>query len=184
MKKAINKIEEILSAKPNAVIAIDGCCASGKTTLAAELAERFDMQIIHMDDFFLLPEMRTAERLSKPGGNVHFERFVNEVAAGIKSGREFRYRIFSCKKGAFDGEAVINPQKPVIVEGAYALHPEIPDIYDLKIFLEADLETRLERIEKRNGKDGLEIFKSKWIPLEDRYFEAFDIRNKCDYTVK
>ncbi len=184
MKKIINKIEEILSAKPNAVIAIDGCCASGKTTLAAELAERFDLQIIHMDDFFLLPEMRTAERLSQPGGNVHYERFTNEVAAGIKSGREFRYRIFSCKKGAFDGEAAVNPQKPIIVEGAYTLHPEIPDIFDFKIFIEADLKTRLERIENRNGKDGLEIFKNKWIPLEDRYFEAFDIRNKCDYTMK
>lgn len=180
----INKIKKILSAKPNSVIAIDGSCASGKTTLAAELAKRFDMQIIHMDDFFLLPEMRTEERLSQAGGNVHYERFIDEVVNGIRIGNEFSYRVFSCKKGDFNGTNTINPKKPIVIEGAYALHPVIPDIYDLKIFLDADLDTRLERIEKRNGADALEVFKSKWIPLENLYFNAFDIMNKCDIVIK
>lgn len=180
----MNRLKEILSAKPNAVIAIDGCCASGKTTLAAELSERFGMQVIHMDSFFLLPEMRTAERLSQAGGNIHYERFVEEVIRGIKSGKDFSYRIFSCKKGCYDGTVTVNPQKPIIVEGAYSLHPEIPDIYDLKIYLDADLETRLERIENRNGKDALKIFKEKWIPLENIYFQEFDIKSKCDLVIE
>lgn len=184
MTDVINRIKEILSAKPNAVIAIDGCCASGKTTLAAELSEHFGMQVIHMDDFFLLPEMRTAERLAQTGGNIHYERFIDEVICGIKSGAEFSYRIFSCKKGDFSGETAIDPQKPIIIEGAYSLHPEIPDIYDLKIFLDADPEIRLKRIKNRNGAEGLEIFKEKWIPLENRYFEKFDIKNKCDLVIE
>jgi cytidylate kinase len=54
----------------------------------------------------------------------------------------------------------------------------------LKIFLDADTETRLERIRKRNGADALEIFKTKWIPLENRYFDTFDIMNKCDIVIK
>lgn len=36
-----------------AVIAIDGMAASGKSTLAARLAEELDGCVIHMDDFFL-----------------------------------------------------------------------------------------------------------------------------------
>ena len=32
-----------------------------------------------MDDFFLPMELRTAERLEEPGGNVHYERFSAEV---------------------------------------------------------------------------------------------------------
>ena len=38
-----------------AVIAIDGMAASGKSTLAARLAEELDGCVIHMDDFFLFP---------------------------------------------------------------------------------------------------------------------------------
>ena len=44
------------------IIAIDGPCASGKTTVAAKIAEEWDASVIAMDDFFLRPEQRTEER--------------------------------------------------------------------------------------------------------------------------
>ena len=68
-----------------AVIAIDGMAASGKSNLAARLAEELDGCVIHMDDFFLPPELRTQERLSSPGGNVHYERFEAEAGEEILS---------------------------------------------------------------------------------------------------
>ena len=37
MKKLLNIIKEILSSKPSAIIAVDGMCASGKTTLAGAI---------------------------------------------------------------------------------------------------------------------------------------------------
>lgn len=183
MKELFNKIEMLIKEKPNAVIAIDGCCASGKTTLAAKLEEDFGFQIIHTDDFFLPPEMRTKKRLSQAGGNIHYERFNNEVINGIKSGKDFKYRVFSCKTGTFNSVKSISPLKPIVIEGAYALHPQFDDIYDLKIFFAIDRQTQLKRILERNGADALEIFKNKWIPFENRYFEAFDIKSKCDITI-
>ncbi|MGN0573096.1 MAG: uridine kinase [Acutalibacteraceae bacterium] len=179
----IEKIEMLFSAKRNAVIAIDGCCASGKTTFAEMLSERTGAQVIHMDDFFLPPEMRTAQRLSQPGGNIHYERFIDEVIGGIRSGKPFEYRIFKCSVGDFCGKAEINPQKPIIIEGAYALHPEIPDIYDKKIFLTVSPETQLRRIRERNGEQTLKAFEEKWIPLENRYFSAFGIKEKSDIVI-
>ena len=41
------------------VLAIDGPCGSGKTTLAALLARLYDCPVFHADDFFLRPEQRT-----------------------------------------------------------------------------------------------------------------------------
>ena len=184
MKEIIDKAKQILSEKNRIIIAIDGYCASGKTTLAAHLTEVFDAQVIHMDDFFLTPDMRTEKRLSQAGGNVHYERFCNEVVTGIKSGKSFKYNIYSCCTGDYRESAIIMPDKNIIIEGSYSLHPEIPDIYDLKIFLETDYETQIERILLRNGEDALETFKSKWIPLENRYFEEFKIKEKCDITIK
>lgn len=180
MDKIIKAIENIISAKGRAVIAIDGCCASGKTTLAGQLAEHLDAQVIHMDDFFLPADMRTEQRLSQAGGNVHYERFNSEVISGLRSGAEFSYRVYSCRSGGYSGVKTVLPAKTVIIEGAYSLHPEIPDIFDLKIFLETDYETQLERILRRNGADAVEAFKNKWIPLENRYFEEFGIKDKCN----
>lgn len=184
MKNLLDVIERMISNKPNAVIGIDGYCASGKTTLAIQLARDFNAQIIHMDDFFLPPEMRTEERLSETGGNVHYERFNDEVVSGLKKGYGFVYRAFSCKHGSFAENKTILPNEPVIIEGSYAFHPKINLDYDLKLFLKADYETRLERILKRNGPDALEVFKAKWIPLENRYFDEFGIETKSDIIIK
>lgn len=182
MEKIIKEIEKLISQKPDAVIGIDGYCASGKTTLAVQLAQKFDAQIIHMDDFFLPFDMRTEERLSETGGNVHYERFNTEVVSGLEKKTEFVYRVFSCQYSDFRETKRILPDKPVIIEGSYAFHPEIKLNYDMKIFVKADIETRLERILRRNGEEALEVFKSKWIPLENRYFDEFNIEESCDIT--
>lgn len=180
MEKLIESIKEIIIRNGRITLAVDGHCASGKTTLANQLADILDAQVIHMDDFFLPVNMRTEQRLAQAGGNVHYERFCDEVVAGIKNGKSFKYGIYSCSTGTLSKSEVIYPEKSIIIEGAYSLHPEIPDIYDLKIFLETDKETQLERILKRNGKKALEVFKAKWIPFENRYFEESDIKDKCD----
>lgn len=181
MEKLINEINKIILRKGRITIAIDGPCASGKTTLASELSEKIDAQVIHMDDFFLPFDMRGEERLSQAGGNVHYERFADEVVAGIKKGKSFTYGVFDCHTGKMCKSEIISPSKNIIIEGSYSLHPEIPDdIYDLKIFLEIGSETQLERILSRNGAQALEIFKSKWIPFENRYFKEFDIKSGCD----
>lgn len=180
MKKLINMISEIISLNGRIILAVDGCCASGKTTLAGKLSEQFNAQVIHMDDFFLPAHMRTSQRLSQAGGIVHHERFCREVVEGIKSGKPFKYGIYSCNTETTYYSETILPEKSIIIEGAYALHPEIPDIYDLKVFLETDRKTQLERILIRNGSDALETFKNKWIPFENKYFEEFNIKDKCD----
>lgn len=180
MEKILNTIKKTIAENNKAVIGIDGFCASGKTTLAYAIAKETGAQIIHTDDFFLPVEMRTDSRLSQAGGNIHYERFISEVAEGIKSGIPFDYRVFSCKECSYTRTKTVYPERPVIIEGAYSFHPAIPDIYDLKIFVKTDYNTQLERIFKRNGADSLEMFKSKWIPFENRYFAEFNIESECD----
>ena len=58
------QIDMLLEEKDFAVVAIDGKCTSGKTTLASKLAELYDCNMFHMDDFFLRPEQRTPERFA------------------------------------------------------------------------------------------------------------------------
>ena len=50
------------------IVALDGRCASGKTTLAALLQQQTGCSVVHMDHFFLRPEQRTRERLGGRGG--------------------------------------------------------------------------------------------------------------------
>ncbi len=65
------KIEELISFNKRIVIAVDGMCASGKTTLAGEIKEQFGGTVISADSFFLPLEMRTLQILNEAGGNFH-----------------------------------------------------------------------------------------------------------------
>ena len=96
METAKKQIDELLAAKDTVIVAIDGKCTSGKTTLASKLAEIYDCNVFHMDDFFLRPEQRTPERFAEIGGNVDYERFREEVLLPLKSGKAFSYRPFDC----------------------------------------------------------------------------------------
>lgn len=164
------------------IIAIDGRCASGKTTLASYISEHIPCDTVHMDDFFLPFEMRTSERLSQAGGNMDRERLLLEILIPLKNGGGYAYSKFSCKNGLITPGEKIMPQKITIVEGSYSCHPDLFEFYDLHIFLSVDKKTQKERILQRN-KDNADAFFSKWIPLEEKYFSEFNIKEKCEIVL-
>lgn len=154
------------------LVAIDGNCASGKTTLAKALGEHYSCNVFHMDNFFLRPEQRTAERLHQPGGNVDYERFKSEVLEPLNRGESFAYRIYDCKEGRLTSRVEVQPSRVNIVEGAYSQHPYFGDAYQLRYWMFVNTDEQRRRILVRNGAGRLSEFTEKWIPLEEAYFDA------------
>ena len=178
-----HEIDALRLQKQRLLIAIDGRCAAGKTTLAAYLQNVYECNVFPMDHFFLRPEQRTSERLNEPGGNVDYERFLKEVMEPIRQGGDFSYRPYDCQRQDF-GEAIIVQDSPVsIVEGSYSCHPKLWDYYDVRIFLTAQPEEQMRRIRERNGAIHALDFRDKWIPLEEDYFSAFNIMERCDFCL-
>ncbi len=236
-----NKITDLLNLKDTVNIAIEGNCGSGKSTLADIIASKYDCNIFRMDDFFLRPEQKTAERLIETGGNIDYERFVAEIASKLKTLHEikftdddnfhdntkgiklncneslvdtqfdqefnsdqksenitdedkdkdkdknifkdllpFSYRKYDCKTLTLGNPISVVPKRLNVIEGCYSMHPAIPDIYDLKIFLKIDPDTQSQRILARNGEFMHKRFMTEWIPMENEYFKAFGIEGKCD----
>ncbi len=171
--------EAIISEKGRSVFAIDGRCASGKTTAAREISRAIPCTVFHADDFFLRPEQRTPERYASPGGNFDRERFLSEVILPAVNGKAVNYRPFDCKSMKVLEAQVIHPEKIIIVEGAYCCRPELWDYYDRRIFFTVSSQEQVSRIRKRNG-DTLKMFVDRWIPLEERYFKEYDIAQRCD----
>ena len=182
METAKKQIDELLAAKNTVIVAIDGKCTSGKTTLASKLAEIYDCNVFHMDDFFLRPEQRTPERFAESGGNVDYERFREEVLLPLKSGKAFSYRPFDCSTFMLVAPVAVTPKKLNIVEGTYSHHPYFGNHYDLKILLTVDEETQRQRILKRPAFLHKRFF-DEWIPMENHYFEVFRIPNQSEIIV-
>ena len=173
------EIDTMLDTGKQIVIAIDGNCTAGKTTLASILEKEYDCNVFHMDDFFLRPQQRTAERYAQPGGNVDYERFQEEVVLPLKTGKPFSYRPFSCKSFALSDAVQITPKQLNIVEGTYCQHPYFGDVYDLKLFLSVAPELQRERVFQRPQHVQGRFF-TDWIPMEKLYFEFYQISAKAD----
>lgn len=161
------------------VVAVDGPCASGKTTFAQGLGEEFGGAVIHMDDFFLRAEQRTPARLAEVGGGVDRERFSEEVLKPLMRKEEFSYRPYSCRDGLLGDPIPIPARGLILVEGSYSLHPEFGRYYDLSLFLDVSSEEQLKRLEMRSP-EKLERFRTEWIPKEEAYFRAFSVWERCD----
>lgn len=162
------------------VIAIEGPCGSGKTTLAQILSTHYDCSVVHMDHFFLQPYQRQMPRLSEVGGNVDYERFIAEVVPALTEGRPFAYGQYQCQTQTIGEEVHVKSGRLTIVEGVYSMHPKIGLNYDLTVFLDIDPETQKARIIGRSTEAMWPRFEQEWIPKENAYFEAFHIRERCD----
>lgn len=154
------------------LMCIDGRCTSGKSTLAAMLAERLDANVVHADDFYLQPPQRTADRYSDPGGNLDRERLLQEVIIPWQQTGAFCYRPYDAHNDTF-GQPLCFPRRDVtIIEGSYSSHPDLWPAYDLHVFLTTQRENQLSRVRQRDGEEAVREFAEQWIPLEELYFSS------------
>lgn len=165
------------SGKDQLVVAIDGMCGSGKTTLGSILEEIYDCNLFHMDDFFLQPQQRTGERLEEAGGNVDYERFRKEVLERLKDPQGLCYQVYDCSRQRLGRKVHADRRRLNLVEGAYSQHPYFGDAYDLRFFCRIPEDEQIRRIRRRNGDEMLKRFREEWIPMENRYFAAFGIQD-------
>ena len=165
------------------LIALDGRCAAGKTTLANRLAVQYGWGVIHLDDFFLQPAQRTSQRLAEPGGNLDRERLISEVLLPLTRHRPGVYRVFDCRTMGFAAVPRPLPAAPVVLlEGSYACHPDLRPLCGLHVFLTVDPGEQLRRLTARNPAR-LQDFRTRWIPMEEQYFRYFHIPETCDLTL-
>ena len=177
-------IDRLLETQGGGIVAIDGCSAAGKSTLARCLQRLYDCEVYHMDDFFLRPEQRTERRLQEAGGNVDRERFMEQVLLPVSRGEPVSLRRYDCKTDTLSAPEEHAPKALTIVEGAYAAHPALAWRYDLAAYVHLDENTQRERILRRNGEEEQRLFFERWIPLEKAYFEGTRIEKRCDLSLE
>lgn len=164
--------------------AVDGRCASGKTTFARKAAALLgDCNVFHMDDFFLPPEKRTAQRLAQPGGNVDYERARQELFEPLLRGEPVLHRRFDCHAMVMGEPTAIPFRRLNLIEGSYALHPALAGYSALHIFFTCSPEVQLARLARRETPESLERFRTRWIPMEENYFRAFPLESGSDVVI-
>lgn len=184
MLPLLAQVDKLIQSQCGGVVAIDGGSAAGKSTLAHCLEKIYDCQVYHMDDFFLRPEQRTPRRLAEPGGNVDRERFMEQVLLPVSRGEPVWLQRYNCKTQTLSEPVECAPKALTFVEGVYAAHPALAWRYDLSAYVSVDPELQRTRILERNTPEEQERFFQEWIPMENHYFEATKIDERCDLVLE
>ncbi len=173
-----------LMKKGSISLAVEGRCASGKTTLGAILEKVYDCTLFHLDDFFLRPEQRTKERYAEVGGNIDRERFLSEVLLPLQDKQSvIEYRKFDCSTSELTEKEKVEIKPLTVIEGVYSMHTDLAPYYDFSVFLSIDSDLQKKRIEKRNSPEMAARFFDTWIPLEEKYFKEMHVRERCNLVI-
>lgn len=174
-RDAIDRIVREKEKKQRILVAIDGPCASGKSTLAGILARVFGAGTVHTDDFVIPHWLKTPERLQVPGGNLDDQRLIGEVLEPWKREEYIIYQRYDCHDRRYVPADPIPRGDMLILEGSCALLPSLRVYADVRLFMTAPWEIRKERLIKRESPESFERFTDMWIPLENAYFEAYGL---------
>ena len=187
-------VEQIVAAiaavdpKPYSLfVAIDGRSGAGKSTLAAEVGAALDeCLVIDCDDFYgggtsAEWDARSARANSARAMDWRQQR---AVLGSLRDTGSASWRAYDWE--AFDGSRVQEPtvvhaSRVVILEGAYSCRPELSDLLDVRVLVEATDAMRRARLQRREGADYNDPWFGRWEAAEEWYFSqvmpptAFDL---------
>lgn len=168
------------------IIGIAGGTGSGKTTVVNQIIDELkheEVDVISQDSYYqdtthLNFEERKKINFDHPK-SIDFD-LLGEHLKTLKSGKSIQQPVYSFKEHNRTGDFVeIQPRKVVIVEGILILtHPEIRELFDIKIYVHADSDERLIRRLKRDiadrGRDLEEVlwrYQTTLKPMHQQFIE-------------
>jgi len=175
------------------IVAIDGRSGVGKSTIASQLAAVFPATIIPTDDFFAAEltsadwDARSASERARDA--IDWRRLRRLALEPLRAGRAAVWHPFDFGAGArADGSYAFSSESArrdaarlIILDGAYSSRPELADLVDIAILVEAPIATRRARLALREAPRFLDAWHQRWDAAEDYYFsairppESFDI---------
>ena len=140
------------------IIGIAGGTASGKSTVVRKIIEKFQSGEVaglpqdsyYKDSSHIPPEQRSKINFDEPAA-IEWPLLVNHLKK-LKAGRAVEVPTYSYLTCTRQPETIhVEPRDVVIVEGILVLNdPELRNMMDVKVFVDADADDRLIRLIARD----------------------------------
>ena len=140
------------------IVGIAGGTGSGKTTVVRKITDVFsngEVVVIPQDSYYKdnkgVPEEERQKINFDHPDSIEFSLLIKHLRE-LKSGNGIEMPVYSyltCLRS--DDTVPIKPAKVVIVEGILILaDPNLRDMFDIKVFVDADADDRLGRVIRRD----------------------------------
>lgn len=168
------------------ILGIAGGTGCGKTTVVNQIINEFpdeEVGVISQDSYYsdnsnLSYEERTKINFDHPRA-IDFDLLMQHLK-DLKAGKSVEQPVYSFVKHNRTKDTILtHPRKVMIVEGILIFtHPDIRELFDIKIFVHADSDERLIRRVRRDiterGRDINEVlnrYQTTLKPMHDQFIE-------------
>ncbi|HET8887008.1 MAG TPA: uridine kinase [Salinimicrobium sp.] len=168
------------------IIGIAGGTGSGKTTVVNQIIDELkhdEVDVISQDSYYndtshLTYEQRVQINFDHPK-SIDFDLLVSHLKQ-LREGKSIEQPVYSFVDHNRTGKTItVHPKKVMLVEGILILtHPDIRELFDIKIFVHADSDERLIRRLKRDiaerGRDLEEVlfrYQTTLKPMHQQFIE-------------
>lgn len=170
-----------------ALVGIDGQSGAGKSTFARHLVTRLGPRagVVEGDDFYR--DMAESTRIAldaRQGVEQYFDwqRLRREVLVPVRRGEPvLRYQRYDWGSGSMGQWVELPTPDVVVVEGVYTLRPELRDLLDVRVYVEAGAQTRRQRQIDRG--ENTDAWITRWMAAEDLYVSGTAPRSAADVVV-
>ncbi len=177
------------------IIGIAGGTASGKTTLATQIKEEFQEDVIVLSHDFYYKSLTNLTKAEREQRNYDCpEAFETDLLIShlqkLMTGQTIERPIYSYTERLRQKETItVKPAPIIVLEGILVLeNEELADLMDIKIFVDTDSDIRLTRLIERDQKQrGLNLeyiltkYKDTLKPMHEKYVEP--CKKKADIVV-
>lgn len=169
------------------MVALDGRSGTGKTTIAAAVATAMGsdedgrplVAVVAGDDFYTGGSAKTWDARS-PEQNAaacidwHRQR---DVLESLRRTGQATYRAFDWTAQDWDADnppltaaRTVHAAPIVLLEGVYSTRPELADLLDVCVRVDAAADDSAVRVERRDGTDDRAAWNARWSAAEEAYF--------------
>jgi phosphoribulokinase len=177
------------------IVGIDGPSGAGKSTFATAIATELvnDVVVVEGDDFYadidwsVRGDFGAAEAYA---GNYDWKRLRCEVLVPAHAGHPtLRYQRYDWDNERIGDWRELETPAVLIVEGLYTLRPELRDLIDIGIYVDADRDLRIARQHERHANYDPAIAArqnamiASWEAAELHYIQTHDPRAAAAFHI-
>ena len=151
------------------LVALDGASGCGKSTLAQLIVTELGAALVNGDDFYAPNpwdaawDARGAE--ARAADAIDWRRLRAEALTPLLAGRPAKW--YAALQSVFIAR---EPSAVVVMEGVYCSRPELADLIDLTVLVDAPVALQHERLEARWGRALGDTPHHRWHMAEEFYF--------------
>ena len=177
------------------LVGLDGASGAGKSSVATLVAWDLDAVVVESDDFFAA-EITDAGWAALDGRGraeaaIDWRRLRREALDPLLAGRAAPWHPFDFAGIRPDGTypiavdpVVREPRGVIVLEGAYSCRPELADLIDFTVLVEAPVDERRRRIAAREtNQEWTDAWHARWDPAEEHYFTEVRPASSFDLVV-